>query len=775
MWNNVIFGFLLIATVCTQCQSIGYPNVKPDNPLELPSEFYDKTNVITGSAIQHATNTAQEHMPEEIPADDNLDKTIAIPEKKYQVTEHVQEDEQHLLDVEHHHHGEDGVYNSCDDGTGWDIRKSVPGEPGRDYPTYGQVVDTSFTCAGKAAGYYADLESRCQIFRICTTGSVDAFNSFLCPNGSLFNQAVLTCDWWPNVDCQGSAAHYNKNNGNIAKDFMGKIDVRFMLDAPLLHPYMPVDEPNHDDTSITNNHIPDIKIYNDFQVTPEQNVITSNIRYTSPNIQIPSTSAPIIPSSISTQQYQTGTYVTNEKPTTDSLILPHEIPANTDGNVLLVTPEQNKPVTFDQTNVHEKGPEKISLLAQEHQKQIGLLPNVIGTQSGVNIQTGSSVNANTETQVIGGLNLANDAQTGTLNAGAYQSETFAGLSKSIELPGTSEVVQTSNGGIQQHYARILSQGNAQSITGPQNVVGLQHHPDQTVQQFGNVVNQQRQSGTQQQVLHNQALNNFAVQPQNIHNDGATSFPSRFNANFQVDAQNQGVQSNFGLQNQQQSNIQGYNQAYTGQTQSVGLQNQQGFQSNFGLTRQNGYNYNQGFTSDSQNQGGSLAYNQNAFSNPNSFTSNQNAGFSPNFHEQNYQNFNYYATNSNGQNANYEVSKNGAAQNYKGESLSQHANGHTHSSYSGQNYAYKQSIKVEVVPSLGFTLTDELGRASYADALINGLVQEKRGTSATNHESIAPSDVRFSSYQGPSSYLVPQSSVQHLPNAKRDSNNQTTTV
>ena len=34
-------------------------------------------------------------------------------------------------------------------------------------------------------------------------------HSFLCPNGTIFSQQLLTCDWWYNVDCQTSAKFYN--------------------------------------------------------------------------------------------------------------------------------------------------------------------------------------------------------------------------------------------------------------------------------------------------------------------------------------------------------------------------------------------------------------------------------------------------------------------------------------------------------------------------------------------------------------------------------------
>nr|XP_045603785.1 uncharacterized protein LOC123761708 [Procambarus clarkii] len=37
-------------------------------------------------------------------------------------------------------------------------------------------------------------------------------NSFLCPNGTVFNQQVLTCDHWRNVDCGQAQALYGVND-----------------------------------------------------------------------------------------------------------------------------------------------------------------------------------------------------------------------------------------------------------------------------------------------------------------------------------------------------------------------------------------------------------------------------------------------------------------------------------------------------------------------------------------------------------------------------------
>ena len=47
-------------------------------------------------------------------------------------------------------------------------------------------------------GYYADVETRCQVFHICIAlprGEVIK-NSFLCPNGTIFGQKQFSCQWY---------------------------------------------------------------------------------------------------------------------------------------------------------------------------------------------------------------------------------------------------------------------------------------------------------------------------------------------------------------------------------------------------------------------------------------------------------------------------------------------------------------------------------------------------------------------------------------------------
>ena len=44
---------------------------------------------------------------------------------------------------------------------------------------------------------------RCQSYHVCASDGRDGLleYSFLCPNGTIFNQQYFICDWWFNVDC----------------------------------------------------------------------------------------------------------------------------------------------------------------------------------------------------------------------------------------------------------------------------------------------------------------------------------------------------------------------------------------------------------------------------------------------------------------------------------------------------------------------------------------------------------------------------------------------
>merc|ERR1712077_33954 len=95
------------------------------------------------------------------------------------------------------------------------LGNSIPGVPGEDYPIYAEVPESGFTCEGQVdGGYYADPEAECQAFHICTADGAGglAKYSFLCPNGTLFNQNYFICDWWFNFDCSTAEELYSLND-----------------------------------------------------------------------------------------------------------------------------------------------------------------------------------------------------------------------------------------------------------------------------------------------------------------------------------------------------------------------------------------------------------------------------------------------------------------------------------------------------------------------------------------------------------------------------------
>jgi len=95
------------------------------------------------------------------------------------------------------------------------LGQSIPGVPGEDYPIYAEVPETGFSCEGQVdGGYYADPEAECQAFHICTADGAGglAQYSFLCPNGTLFNQNYFICDWWFNFDCSTAEDLYSLND-----------------------------------------------------------------------------------------------------------------------------------------------------------------------------------------------------------------------------------------------------------------------------------------------------------------------------------------------------------------------------------------------------------------------------------------------------------------------------------------------------------------------------------------------------------------------------------
>ncbi|KAL0117295.1 hypothetical protein PUN28_010268 [Cardiocondyla obscurior] len=101
----------------------------------------------------------------------------------------------------------------------------IPGIPGIDYPMYHTVPPTSFSCAHVpiVPGMYANVETGCQAYHVCHDGREGHQGaSFLCTNGTLFNQQEFACDWWYNVNCADAPSLYRVNADPLKNPYVPK-------------------------------------------------------------------------------------------------------------------------------------------------------------------------------------------------------------------------------------------------------------------------------------------------------------------------------------------------------------------------------------------------------------------------------------------------------------------------------------------------------------------------------------------------------------------------
>lgn len=91
------------------------------------------------------------------------------------------------------------------------IYGSVEGVPGIDFPGFTTIPNTQFSCEGRPfdPGMYADESTGCQVYHLCYLGRRE---SFLCGIGTVFNQAIMNCDFWHSVDCSKSSDYYHLNS-----------------------------------------------------------------------------------------------------------------------------------------------------------------------------------------------------------------------------------------------------------------------------------------------------------------------------------------------------------------------------------------------------------------------------------------------------------------------------------------------------------------------------------------------------------------------------------
>eukprot|EP00091_Calanus_sinicus_P019179 TRINITY_DN469_c0_g1_i7.p1 TRINITY_DN469_c0_g1~~TRINITY_DN469_c0_g1_i7.p1 ORF type:complete len:264 (-),score=119.66 TRINITY_DN469_c0_g1_i7:130-870(-) len=135
------------------------------------------------------------------------------------------------------------------------LQGAIPGVPGEDYPIYAEVPETGFACDGQVdGGYYADGEAECQVFHICTADGAGGLSkySFLCPNGTIFNQNYFICDWWFNFDCSTAEDLYSLNDEIAAEREAlagAASDVAGEYGAPVEDEYAAADYPEYEEVA----------------------------------------------------------------------------------------------------------------------------------------------------------------------------------------------------------------------------------------------------------------------------------------------------------------------------------------------------------------------------------------------------------------------------------------------------------------------------------------------------------------------------------------------
>ena len=95
----------------------------------------------------------------------------------------------------------------------------------------GQMLPTSsFTCAGREIGYYADTERDCKVYHFCLLGDYNGEAvyqriSYLCLNETVFDQQALDCVESGKLQspCKDSPTYYTASNKVLRTAILGKV------------------------------------------------------------------------------------------------------------------------------------------------------------------------------------------------------------------------------------------------------------------------------------------------------------------------------------------------------------------------------------------------------------------------------------------------------------------------------------------------------------------------------------------------------------------------
>uniref|UniRef100_A0A8D8WBC4 Chitin-binding type-2 domain-containing protein n=1 Tax=Cacopsylla melanoneura TaxID=428564 RepID=A0A8D8WBC4_9HEMI len=104
------------------------------------------------------------------------------------------------------------------------LSATLPASPRLSFKVHNdpRIPKTSFSCAGRAPGYYADVDTGCQVYHMCDDGS--RHYTYSCPNTTLFHQRMLICAHWYQVNCTHSENNFDANLliGQRDKPFVGE-------------------------------------------------------------------------------------------------------------------------------------------------------------------------------------------------------------------------------------------------------------------------------------------------------------------------------------------------------------------------------------------------------------------------------------------------------------------------------------------------------------------------------------------------------------------------
>ncbi|KAG8201843.1 hypothetical protein JTE90_027323 [Oedothorax gibbosus] len=106
----------------------------------------------------------------------------------------------------------------------------------KDFPRYSadDLPQTRFTCKNKVqGGYYADIETDCQMYHVCQRNKIGRLEStkFLCGNSTVFDQRHLVCQDYMRVpNCRDSRKYY-RNGATILEE----LEARMMRSGSSCH------------------------------------------------------------------------------------------------------------------------------------------------------------------------------------------------------------------------------------------------------------------------------------------------------------------------------------------------------------------------------------------------------------------------------------------------------------------------------------------------------------------------------------------------------------